>query len=94
MGGIRFVQLEDLILKPRKTAEELFRYIGVPLSPAAEHRLLTVVRTEQFALGSSQELIGSKMVEVWKQELSEVDVARIEEICSDVMKKLRYYSLG
>ena len=90
MGGIRFVQLEDLVLKPRKTAEELSRFVGVPLSPATEHRLLTVVRTEQFGLGSSRELIGSRMVTAWEQELSAENIVRIEEICSELMKKLRY----
>ncbi|PFX32259.1 Dermatan-sulfate epimerase-like protein [Stylophora pistillata] len=90
MGGIRFVQIEDLILKPRKTAEELSRFVGVPFSPAAEHRLLTVVKTEEFGLGSSRELIGSRMVKAWEQELSASDISRIEEICSEVMKILRY----
>ena len=88
--SIRFVHLEDLILKPRKTAEKLFRYIGVPLSPAAEHRILTVVRTEQFGLGASREIVGSKMVTAWERELSTKDADRIKEICSRVMLKLRY----
>ena len=88
--GIRFIHLEDLILKPRKTAQKLFRFLGVPLSPAAEHRLLTVARTEQFSLGVSREIVGAKTVKAWERELKSEDAERIEDICAPVMKKLLY----
>ena len=88
--SIRFIHLEDLILKPRKTALSLFRFLGVPLSPAAEHRLLTVARTGQFSLGVSREIVGAKTVEAWERELKSEDAERIKDICAPVMKKLRY----
>ena len=88
--SIRFIHLEDLILKPRKTAQRLFRFLGLPLSPAVEHRLLTVARTEQFTLGVSREIVGVKTVAAWKRELKSKDAERIKDICASVMKKLRY----
>ena len=88
--SIRFIHLEDLILKPRKTAEGMFRFLGVPLSPAAEHRILTVVRTEEFSLGASREIVGAKTVTAWEQELKSEDAKRIKDICGSVMTKLRY----
>jgi len=88
--SIRFIHLEDLILKPRKTAQRLFRFLGVPLSPATEHRLLTVARTEQFSLGASREIVGVKTVSAWKRELKSKDAEKIKDICSPVMKQLRY----
>jgi len=88
--SIRFIHLEDLILKPRKTAESVFRFLGVPLSPASEHRILTVARTEQFSLGSSREIVGAKTVEAWERELKSEDAERIKDICGPVMTKLRY----
>ena len=88
--SMRFIHLEDLILKPRKTAESVFRCLGVPLSPASEHRILTVVRTEEFSLGASREVVGAKTVEAWEQELKREDAERIKDICDPVMTKLRY----
>ena len=88
--NIRFIHLEDLILKPRKTAENMFRFLGVPLSPAAEHRILTVVRTEQFSLGASREIVGAKTVQAWERELKSEDAERIKDICGPVMTRLRY----
>ena len=91
--SIRFIHLEDLILKPRKTAESIFRFLGVPLSPAAEHRILTVVRTEEFSLGASRETVGAKTVAAWEGELESKDAERIKDICGPVMTKLRYDSI-
>ena len=88
--SIRFIHLEDLILNPRKTAESLFRFLGVPLSPAAEHRILTVVRTEKFPLGVSGEIVGAKIVDAWERELRSEDTDRIKDICGPVMTKLGY----
>ena len=88
--SIRFIHLEDLILEPRKTAESIFRFLGVPLSPAAEHRIVTVVRTEEFSLGASREIVGSKTVAAWERELKSKDAERIKDICGPVMTKLRY----
>ena len=91
--SIRFVHLEDLILKPRKTAESIFRFLGVPLSPAALHRILTVVRTEEFSLDASREIVGAKTVTAWERELGSKDAERIKDICGPVMTKLRYDSI-
>ena len=88
--SIRFIHLEDLILNPRKTAESLFRFLGVPLSPAAEHRILTVARTEQFSLGVSGEIVGAKIVDAWERELRSEDTDQIKDICGPVMTKLGY----
>ena len=87
---ICFIHLEDLILKPRETAESVFRFLGVPLSPAAEHRILTVARTGQFSLGVSGEIVGAKTVEAWELELKSEDARLIKDICGPVMTKLRY----
>ena len=88
--SIRFIHLEDLILKPRETAESVFRFLGVPLSPAAEHRILTVARTRQFSLGVSGEIVGAKTVEAWERELKSEDAEWIKDICGPVMAKLSY----
>ncbi|XP_078367452.1 dermatan-sulfate epimerase-like protein [Oculina patagonica] len=89
-GTIHFVHLEDLILKPRETAQKLFRFIGVPLSPAVEHRALTVAHTAQVTLGASREVVGSGTVKAWERELNCTDAKRIKDICAGVMTKLRY----
>ena len=89
-GSIHFIHLVDLILKPRKTAERLFHFIGVPLSPAVEHRGLTVARTAQFSLGASGEIVGSKTVTAWERDLDSRDAEQIKDICARVMINLRY----
>lgn len=90
---MRFIHLEDLILKPRKTAESMFRFLGVPLSPAAEHRILTVVRTEEFSLGASREIVGAKTMAAWERELKSEDIKRIKDICGSGMTKLQYNAI-
>ncbi|KAL9974976.1 hypothetical protein ACROYT_G012088 [Oculina patagonica] len=92
-GTVHFVHFEDLIFKPRETAQKLFRFIGVPLSPAVEHRALTVARTEQFSLGVSQEVVGPKTVKAWERELKIKDAERIKDICAGVMIKLGYNAI-
>ena len=89
-GSIHFVHFEDLILKPRKTAERLFRFIGIPLSPAVEHRVLTVAYTAQVTLGVSREVVGSKIVTAWERELNSRDAELIKNICAKAMNKLNY----
>ena len=59
--SIHYVHFEDLINKPWKTAQRLFQFLGVPLSPRAEHRLLTAVKTSQFSLGASREVLEPKL---------------------------------
>ena len=88
--AIHYIHFEDLINKPRKTAQRLFQFIGVPLSPAAEHRILTAVKTAQFSLGVSREVLGSRAVTAWERELSSKDAKRIKDICAAVMSKFRY----
>ena len=88
--AIYYVHFEDLINKPRKTAQRLFQFIGVPLSPAIEHRILTAVRTAQFSLGASREVLGTRAVTAWERELHKTDAERIKEICADVMSRFRY----
>ena len=88
--GIHYVHFEDLINKPRKTAQRLFQFIGVPLSPAAEHRVLTAVKTAQFSLGRSREVVGARTVTAWERELSSKDAQRIKDICAEVMGLFRY----
>lgn len=88
--AIHYVHFEDLINKPKKTAQRLFQFIGVPLSPAAEHRVLTAVKTAQFSLGRSREVVGARTVTAWERELSSKDAHRIKDICAKVMGLLRY----
>ena len=71
-GSIHFVHFEDLILKPRKTAERLFRFIGIPLSPAVEQRVFTVAHTAQVTLGVSREVVRSETVTAWERDLWEL----------------------
>ena len=77
-GSIHFIHLEDLILKPRETTQGLFRFIGIPLSPAVEHRALTIAHT------------ATKTVTAWKREMDGRDAEQIQDICADVMIKLGY----
>ncbi len=93
-GTIHFVHLEDLILKPRETAQKLFRFIGVPPSPAVEHRALTVAHTAQVTLGVSREVVGPGTVKAWERELNRTDAKQIKDICAGVMIKLRYKALS
>ena len=91
--SIRFTHLEDQILKTRKIAENMFRFLGVPLSPAAKHRIVTVVSTEEFSLGTSREIVGTKTVAARERELKSQDAKRIKDICGPVMTKLWYDSI-
>ena len=88
--SIHYVHFEDLINKPRKTAQRLFQFIGVPLSPRAEHRILTAVKTSQFSLGASREVLGTKAATAWERELTDKEAEQIKEICDDVMIRFRY----
>ena len=88
--SIHYVHFEDLINKPRKTAQRLFQFIGVPLSPRAEHRILTAVKTSQFSLGASREVLGTKAATAWERELTDKEAEQIKEICADVMIRFRY----
>lgn len=90
LQAVHYVHFEDLINKPRKTAERLFRFVGVPFSPAAEHRILTAVKTGQFSLGSSREVLDASVTRAWETELNAKDMRRITDICASVMGKFRY----
>ena len=87
---IHFVSMEDLILRPRKTAQKLFRFLGLPLPPAAENRILHVVRTGSFSLGASREVVTPKTITNWERELGPEQANQVKEICAAAMLKLRY----
>ncbi|XP_067054512.1 dermatan-sulfate epimerase-like protein [Acropora muricata] len=89
--SIHYVNFEDLIKKPRKTVERMFRFIGVPLSPTVEHRILTSVRSGQFTLSASRrEVLDDRTSTAWKTELSRDEAQRIVDICGPVMQRFRY----
>ena len=71
----------------------MFRFLGVPLSPAAEHRILTVASTEEFSLGTPREIVGSKTLTAWERDLKSEDAERIKDICGTVMTELWYESI-
>ena len=89
---VRFVRFEDLLQKPKKTAQRVYRFIGIPLAAAVEHRIQQIARTGQYSMKSSGELINSRITTAWKRGLTKKQVADIEKICGVGMAKFSYTS--
>ena len=86
---LRFVRFEDLVTKPRRTAQRLYRFLGLSLPPAVEHKILQVSRTGKFSVGNSGEIISAKTTRAWIT-MERKDIQEINEICAPVMKKFDY----
>ena len=87
---LRIVKIEDIMLKSKKLANRVYRFVGIPLRPSVEHRLQQIIRTGQYRLRDSRELINSKYFDAWKKGLTTTQIADIEKICSLEMAKYFY----
>ena len=86
------VRVEDIIARPENVAAGVFEFVGLPVTPAVQHRIQLVTQSGLFPF--------QKMVEPWKLEIKDilptVKLAAVERICAPVMHKLGYptYTAG
>ena len=79
------VWMEDLLLEPEKTLEQVFEFLGLPLPMASQHHLLQLVRSRGIPL-SSGEVIDHRQREWWKTVLSSEDIRTVERTVAEFVE--------
>lgn len=87
---IRIFRLEDLVLRPKKTAQRVYQFLSLSFPPIVDDRIQQVTRTTHFKFAHTTEKIGPDMVNSWRKGLTTSQLREIESICSIVMSQLHY----
>ncbi|XP_028921649.1 dermatan-sulfate epimerase-like protein [Ornithorhynchus anatinus] len=88
-SSYRLVKFEDVVSEPQKTAEEIFAFLGIPLSPASLNQILFATSTNLFYLPYEGE-ISPTNIHVWKRDMPRGEITLIEDICCVLMDRLGY----
>eukprot|EP00066_Takifugu_rubripes_P004665 XP_003968169.2 PREDICTED: dermatan-sulfate epimerase-like protein [Takifugu rubripes] len=83
------VRFEDLVNYPQETAEGVYTFLGVPVSPAALNQLMFTTSTNLYNLMYEGE-ISPANIKAWRQKMPRKDIRLIEDVCGSVMKRLGY----
>ncbi|XP_043923081.1 dermatan-sulfate epimerase-like protein [Protopterus annectens] len=86
------VKFEEIVMFPEETAEKIFAFLGIPLSPASLNQMLFAASTGLFHLPYEGELSPSS-INNWKQSMPREDIRIIESICGTTMDLLGYSKL-
>ncbi|XP_006260584.1 dermatan-sulfate epimerase-like protein [Alligator mississippiensis] len=85
----QLVKFEDIVNSPQQTAETIFAFLGIPLSPASLNQILFATSTNLFYLPYEGE-ISPTSIHAWKQNLPTEEIRLIEDICCSLMDHLGY----
>ncbi|OCT74582.1 dermatan-sulfate epimerase-like protein [Xenopus laevis] len=83
------VRFEDIINSPQKTAEQIYTFFGIPVSPASLNQILFASTTNLFYLPQEGEISPSSL-NTWKLNMPKEDITLIENICWTQMQQLGY----
>ncbi|XP_002130087.2 dermatan-sulfate epimerase-like protein [Ciona intestinalis] len=87
--SLQVVRLEDLEKHPDKVVVEVFKRMGLTVSVPQINRVIRSVRTGYFPR-LYEDAIKEDREQEWEDEMDEDEIELIENICSDVMRKLAY----
>ncbi|XP_019400866.1 PREDICTED: dermatan-sulfate epimerase-like protein [Crocodylus porosus] len=85
----QLVKFEDIVNSPQQTAETIFAFLGIPLSPASLNQILFATSTNLFYLPYEGE-ISAISIHAWKQNMPTEEIRLIEDICCSLMDHLGY----
>ncbi|XP_006028604.1 dermatan-sulfate epimerase-like protein [Alligator sinensis] len=85
----QLVKFEDIVNSPQQTAETIFAFLGIPLSPASLNQILFATSTNLFYLPYEGE-ISPISIHAWKQNMPTEEIRLIEDICCSLMDHLGY----
>ncbi|XP_018428597.1 PREDICTED: dermatan-sulfate epimerase-like protein [Nanorana parkeri] len=83
------ITFEDIVNLPQQTAERIYTFFGIPLSPASLNQIIFASSTNLFYLPHEGE-ISPASINMWKHNMLEEDIKVIEDICRTQMDKLGY----
>ena len=87
-GRLKIVHFEDMLTSPRATADDVYKFLKMPFSPAVEHRIMQVTETGFYTFegyGTIQPSLCS-----WGRVLTKRQVTEIEVVCKEMMKNIGY----
>ncbi|XP_065190993.1 dermatan-sulfate epimerase-like [Sycon ciliatum] len=82
--------IELLLSEPERTAEQLFRWLGLPLRPVSLHRLLSVVNTGMFSVPPYAPFKKGAFLKSW-DGLTKQQVHEIEKLTLDTRRLIRTF---
>ncbi|XP_067393583.1 LOW QUALITY PROTEIN: dermatan-sulfate epimerase-like protein [Emydura macquarii macquarii] len=85
----QLVKFEDIVSFPQKTAETIYAFLGIPLSPASLNQILFATSTNLFYLPYEGE-ISPPSIHAWEQNMPIEEIRLIEDICCTLMDHLGY----
>uniref|UniRef100_A0A8C5R4J2 Dermatan sulfate epimerase like n=1 Tax=Leptobrachium leishanense TaxID=445787 RepID=A0A8C5R4J2_9ANUR len=83
------VKFEDIVNFPERTAERIYHFFGIPLSPASLNQIMFASSTNLFYLPHEGEISPSS-INIWKLNLPVEEIKVIEDISWTVMDQLGY----
>ncbi|KAM8966656.1 dermatan-sulfate epimerase-like protein [Pelodytes ibericus] len=83
------IRFEDIVNLPEKTAERIYNFFGIPLSPASLNQIMFASSTNLFYLPHEGEISPSS-INTWKLNMPRENILLIEEICWILMDQLGY----
>ncbi|XP_075069352.1 dermatan-sulfate epimerase-like protein [Mixophyes fleayi] len=83
------IKFEDIVNFPEETTERLYKFFGIPLSPASLNQIMFASSTNLFYLPHEGEISPSN-INMWKRNMPSKDIGLIEDICRKLMDELGY----
>nr|XP_056710185.1 dermatan-sulfate epimerase-like protein [Euleptes europaea] len=83
------LKFEDIVGFPQKTAETIYTFLGIPLSPASLNQILFATSTNLFYLPYEGE-VSPASIHAWQNNMPREEISQIEDICSALMDRLGY----
>ncbi|XP_053323007.1 dermatan-sulfate epimerase-like protein [Spea bombifrons] len=83
------ITFEDIVNLPAETAEKIYHFFGIPLSPASLNQIMFASSTNLFYLPHEGEISPSS-ISAWKLSMPREEIQLIEDICWATMEKLGY----
>ncbi|XP_022082422.1 dermatan-sulfate epimerase-like protein [Acanthaster planci] len=88
-GQYRIVRYEDLVRSPRSMADNIYKFIGLPLPPAMQHQMVQAAHSGVYQSPHEGVVLPSAL-DNWETELTMRQIRDIEAICQKGMKRLGY----
>uniref|UniRef100_A0ACB8FD89 Uncharacterized protein n=1 Tax=Sphaerodactylus townsendi TaxID=933632 RepID=A0ACB8FD89_9SAUR len=83
------LKFEDIVGFPQKTAETIYTFLGIPLSPASLNQILFATSTNLFYLPYEGE-VSPASIHAWQHNMPREEISQVEDICSTLMDHLGY----
>lgn len=88
-ANYQLLKFEDIVSFPQKTAEAVYAFLGLPLSPTSLNQILFATSTNLFYLPYEGE-VSPASIHDWQRNMPWEEIKQIENICMTLMNLLGY----